>query len=390
MRRSKVLIGTLLMGVWLVAGGFAGGRAQTIGKYVPIPAGSDADKALTEVNAATDPTQKLALIDKFASTVGQGDMAIVADDLYVNHYIAAKNYDKAFEYGDKLFELDPDNFNNGVNMVRAAAEKGDTEKAFAYGDKLSAIVKRFQDKPTPEGNNEASWTDQKKRVLDSAHDNLTYAQQLLFNSAYQTKEGNKRAAYLAHFAQIFPDSPYADQALGVAAATYQQMQNTPKMLETANGLLAKDPNNLGMLILLADYYSEKGEQLDKAEASAKKAIAVLGTAKKPEGLTDEQWTQQSGLQKGLALSALGQVYLQKKNNVGAVENFKTASPLLKPDAGSYARNQYRLAFALLNLKKITDAKAALTDAASVNSPYKQPALDKLKALNAAVAAKAKS
>jgi len=390
MKRNKVLIGTLLLGVWLVAGGFAATQAQTIGKYVAIPAGSDADKALTEVNAATDPTQKLALIDKFASTVGQGDMAIVADDLYVNYYIAAKNYDKAFEYGDKLFELDPDNFNNGVNMVRAAAEKGDAEKAFAYGDKLSAIVKRFQDKPTPEGSNEASWADQKKRALESAHDNLTYAQQLLFNSAYQTKDANKRAAYLVHFAQIFPDSPYADQALGVAAATYQQTQNTPKMLETANGLLAKDPNNLGMLILLADYYSEKGEQLDKAEASAKKAITVLGTAKKPEGLTDEQWTQQSGLQKGLALSALGQVYLQKKNSVGAVENFKTASPLLKPDAGSYARNQYRLAFALLNLKKIPDAKAALTEAASVNSPYKQPAQEKLKALNAAVAAKAKS
>jgi tetratricopeptide (TPR) repeat protein len=391
MKRNKVLIGTLLLGVWVVvAGGFAATQAQTIGKYVAIPAGSDADKALTEVNAATDPTQKLALIDKFASTVGQGDMAIVADDLYVNYYIAAKNYDKAFEYGDKLFELDPDNFNNGVNMVRAAAEKGDAEKAFAYGDKLSAIVKRFQDKPTPEGSNEASWADQKKRALESAHDNLTYAQQLLFNSAYQTKDANKRAAYLVHFAQIFPDSPYADQALGVAAATYQQTQNTPKMLETANGLLAKDPNNLGMLILLADYYSEKGEQLDKAEASAKKAITVLGTAKKPEGLTDEQWTQQSGLQKGLALSALGQVYLQKKNSVGAVENFKTASPLLKPDAGSYARNQYRLAFALLNLKKIPDAKAALTEAASVNSPYKQPAQEKLKALNAAVAAKAKS
>ena len=84
----------------------------------------------------------------------------------------------------------------------------------------------------------------------------------------------------------------------MAAATYQQTQNTPKMLETANGLLAKDPNNLGMLILLADYYSEKGEQLDKAEASAKKAITVVGTAKKPEGLTDDQWTQQAGCKRG--------------------------------------------------------------------------------------------
>ena len=72
------------------------------------------------------------------------------------------------------------------------------------------------------------------------------------------------------FAQMFPDSPYADQAMGVAAASYRQTQNTPKMLEVANGLLAKDPGNLGMLILLADYYSEKGEQLDKAETTRKK------------------------------------------------------------------------------------------------------------------------
>jgi len=387
-RNRGLVLAALLLSAFAFAGVTAA-NAQTIGKYVPIPAGSDADKALIEVNAATDPAQKLTLIDKFASTA-QGDMAIVADDLYVNYYIAAKNYDKAFEYGDKLFEVDPDNFNNGINMVRAASEKGDTDKAFAYADKLAALLKRFQDRPTPEGNNDASWADQKKRALESAHDNLTYAQQLLFNGGYQTKDANKRAAYLVHFAQIFPDSPYADQALGVAAATYQQTQNTPKMLETANGLLAKDPNNLGMLILLADHYSEKGEQLDKAEASAKKAISVLETAKKPDGVSDDQWKQQSGLQKGLALSALGQVNIQKKNNAGAVDNFKAASPLLKPDAGSYARNQYRLAFALLNLKKIPEAKAALTEAASVNSPYKQPAQDKLKALNAAVAAKAKS
>ena len=47
-------------------------------------------------------------------------MAIVVDDTYVNYYLAAKNYDKAFEYGDKLFAIDPDNFANAVNMVRAA------------------------------------------------------------------------------------------------------------------------------------------------------------------------------------------------------------------------------------------------------------------------------
>ena len=389
MWRNKVLIGVLLVLVLFMAGLAVPAYAQTIGKYVPIPAGSDADHALTEINAATDPAAKLALIDKFATNLGQGDMAIVANDLYVNYYLATKNYDKAFEYGDKLFAVDPDNYNNGVNMVRAGVEKGDTDKAFSYGDKLSGILKRFKEQPKPEGKSDSDWDDQKKRTIESVRDNLTYAEQLLFNAAYQTKDANKRAALLVRFAQGFPDSPYADQAMGVAAASYQQAQNAPKMLEAANGLITKDPNNLGMLLLLSDYYSEKGEQLDKAEGYAKKAVSVLDTAKKPEGVTDEQWQQQSSLQKGLALSALGQVNLQKKNNAGAVDNFKAAAPLLKSDANSYARNEYRLGYALLNLKKIPEAKAALTEAALANTPYKAPAQDKLKALSAATSARAK-
>ena len=349
-----------------------------IGKSVPVPAGSDADHALTEINATTDPAQKLALIDKFAASA-QGDMAIVVDDTYVNYYLAAKNYDKAFEYGDKLFALDPDNFANAVNMVRAAQEKGDTDKLFSYGAKAADILKRYKVSSAPD--------DEKKRNLENAHDNTVYVQQLIFNGAYQTQDPTKRAAELVQFAQMFPDSPYADQAMGVAAASYRQTQNTAKMIEVANGLLAKDPNNVGMLLLLADYYSEKGEQLDKAEADAKKATAVLADAKKPEGVTDEQWQRQVSLQKGLALSALGQVNIQKKANAAAVENLKQASPLLKADAGSYARNQYRLGYALLNLKKVADAKQAFTEAASVESPYKQPSLDKLKAMAGATRAK---
>jgi len=174
------------------------------------------------------------------------------------------------------------------------------------------------------------------------------------------------------FAQVFADSPYASQALGVAATAYQQAQNASRMLEVANGLLGKDPNNVGMLLLLSDYYGEKGEQLDKAEAYAKKAASVLEAAKKPDEMTDEQWKLQSGLQKGLALSSLGQINIQKKDNAQAVTNFRAAAPLLKPDDGSYARNQYRLGFALLNLKRNPEAKDAFTQAASVNSLTKGP------------------
>jgi tetratricopeptide (TPR) repeat protein len=364
--------------------------AQQIGKYVPVSAGSDADRAMSEINAASDPTQKLALIDKFAAGPGQGDMAMVADELYVNYYLAQKQYDKAFEYGDKIFAIDPGNFQNAMNMIRAASEKGDVEKLLTYGEKTQSILTAYKSAPAPSGVAADTWEQQKAHTIESNQDNIRYVQQAVYNGSYQTPEPAKRADELLHFAKIFPDSDYTLTALGVAASSYQQAQNAPKMLEVANALLAKDPKNLGMLLLVSDYYGEKGEQLDKAEAYAQKAATLADSAPRPENVAEDQWKQQTALQKGLALSSLGQVNLQKKNNPQAIQNFQAAAPLLKSNDTAYARNEYRMGFAFINLKKYSDAKAAFTQAASVDSPYKQPALEKIKTLPASPATRRKA
>jgi len=202
----------------------------------------------------------------------------------------------------------------------------------------------------------------------------------MLSAAYQPKEPAKRADLLARFAKIFPDSPNAQRVLIGAAYAYQQAQEPQKMQELVNGVLAKDPNNVGMLVAMADIYSEAGTQLDKAEEYAKKVGTLCDTAKKPENVTEEDWKKQNDLQKGLALSALGQVGLQKKQDAAAVKNFQAASPLLKGDATSYARNQYRLAYAYVHLKQKKEAIQAFTEAASVDSPYKETAAEKAKEL----------
>jgi tetratricopeptide (TPR) repeat protein len=374
------------MTVLFLAGFFAAvpARAQ-IGKVVIVAAGSEADHQLNDISAATDPAAKLKLIDAFSAAHADGDLQILADEQYVNYYLNAKQYDKAFEYGDKLFALDPDNFSNAVNMVRAANEKSDIDRLFAAGEKASGILQRFKAQPAPAGPSADAWKAQQQQKLESVKDNQDYIEQSLMNAAYQQKDANRKAALLVRFANLFPDSPNAGQALGAAAVTYQQAQNRAKMVETANHALEKDPDNLGILLLLADDYSEKGEQLDKAESYAKKAASLCDTAKKPEGVSDADWQKQINLQKGLAFSALGQIDLQKKLNPAAVESLTKAAPLLKSNGSVYARNQYRLGFAYLNLKKIPEAKQAFTEAASVDSPYKGPALDRLKGLAAAKA-----
>jgi len=378
MRRSLMIFVTVVMALAL-----APLLGAQIGKRVSIGAGTPEDKALAEINAATDPAQKLALIDKFLAEYGKGDMAVVAYELYIAHYMAAKDYDRAYDYGEKLLGVDPDNFSAGVNMVRAAQEKADTRKLFAAGERVAASVARFKAQPPPEGTDAAAWAEQKARALAEAQDNINYVQYTLFNAAYQTREPATRVAMLERFVAAFPDSPYTVNAQALAATTYQLAQNYPKMLDAAAKVLARDANNLSMLLLLSDYFSEKGEQLDKAEGYAKKALDLLPAAHKPEGVTDEQWQKQISIQKGLALSALGQVHINRQRDAQAVEAFRTAAPLLKSDPFTYARNQYRLGFALLNLKRVPEARTALSEAASMDSPYRALAQEKLKTLPAA-------
>ena len=377
MLRPRILTALLLLLAL-----FAPACQAQLGKNVLIPAGSEIDHQLTAINNA-DPSQKLQLIDQFAQSHTEDDYQIVADEQYVNYYLNAKQYDKVFVYGDKLFALDPDNYLNAINLVRAASEKGDADKLFTYGEKAAAIVQRYKDASAPAGTDAVTWANQKTDKLASVKDDQDYVRESLWSVAYNAKDPAKKADYFERFAKLFPDTPEGEQALTMAAVSYQQAQNRPKMLDVANGALAKNPNNINMLLLLADDYGEKGEQLDKAEAYAKKAATLTDTAKKPDNLSDEQWKQELSVEKGLAFSALGQVNIQKKMNAQAVDNLTKAAPLLKSNAFGYARNQYRLGFAYLNLKRDADAKQAFTQAASVDSPYKGPAQQKLNELSTA-------
>jgi len=352
---------------------FAPASLAQLGKAVLIPAGSDVDHDLTAIIAA-EPAQKLALIEQFAQAHSEPDFQIVANEQFINYYLNAKQYDKVFEYGEKLFALDPDNYSDAVNlMVRAANESGDTAKLLLYAEKATSILDRYKASPPPEGTSADSWAQAKADKLASLKSDQDYVQQSLLSAAYNVKDPAQKAEAFARVAKMVPDTPEGEQAATMAASYYQQAQNRPKMLDVANGVLAKDPNNIGMLLLLADDYSERGEQLDKADAYAKKVVSLTDTVKKPDNLTDDQWKQQLSVQKGLALSALGQVSLQKKLNTPAVDNLTKAAPLLKSNAVAYARNEYRLGFAYLNLKRNAEAKQAFTEAASVDSPYKGPA-----------------
>jgi tetratricopeptide (TPR) repeat protein len=354
--------------------------AAQIGKTVSVAAGTDEDKALTEIYAAPDGPAKIALLEKFMADFGKGDLELLGDQLLVQSNLSQKNYARVYEYGDKVLKLDPDNFSTVVNMMHAADEQGDTPKMFTLGEKAAAIIARYKATPAPEGSTAGQWSAQKEQNLKDAQPDIEYVERTLFNTAYKTKDAAARAALYERYATVFPDSPYTSMAREQIAFAYQQAQLTSKMVDAAQNALVTDPVDISMLVLLADYWSDNNQQLDKAAANAQKALALLAKTQKPDNMTDEQWQRQTVLQKGLAYSSLGQVYLNKTQNPQALDAFKQASPLLKSDNFSYARNLYRLGFTLAKMQRTAEARVVLTEAVSFNTPYKsraQETLDKI-------------
>jgi tetratricopeptide (TPR) repeat protein len=353
-----------------------------IGKSIMVPAGTPEDKAVNAIAAAPDPAQKIALLDQFMKDYGsKPDLALLGEILYTTAYLQHNDYDKAIEQGEKVMAADPDNFATAVNLVRAAAGKPDAAKAFDFADQVLAIVARYKAAPPPAGTSQQTWASQQANTLKSAQEDIESMQYALFTAASQVSDGSQRAIFFDRFLKDFPDSAYAPNAREALAFAYQQAQNTPKMLDSAQQVLAKDPSNVSMLLLLADYYSGEGKQLDDAAADAQKALDTLGSAAKPAQVSQADWDKQVTLQKGIAYSALGQIDVIRTKNAQAVAAFKEADPLLESNNYYYARNLYRLGFTLAKMQQTAEAIKYLEQAIKIDSPFRALAQQTLAKIN---------
>jgi tetratricopeptide (TPR) repeat protein len=354
--------------------------AAQMGKQVSVRAGTAEDRLLAAIQAARDPGERLELINEFLAETEGTDASLLGYELLLNYWWAEKDYAKAYEAGEKALGIDPDNFATAVNLFRIAAEQQDAERMDRYGRTVGEIVQRYKARPAPEGQDETMWRHTQQQTLEESASSINYVELTLFNNAYQQTEPAARAAALERFLEAFPESVYAMNAQMVVAATYQQAQQYDKMLRFANRVLERDPSSYAMLLLLADYWSERGEELDKAEANATRALELLNALERPEHLTEEQWNAEISVRKGLAYSALGQVHIHRRRHAQAVEAFQAASPLLKNEPISYARNLYRLGFTLAQMRRTAEARRILTEAVSIESPYKplaQQTLDQI-------------
>src|SRR5579885_84013 len=376
----------LLLAVLLLALGAAAGPQLQLGRRIQIRAGTPEDRELAAIHAAATPEQKLALIEQFAREHPEGDLTLLANQLFVETYTALKDYDHVFLYGDRVLAADPENLTVATALVAAAQAKGDLDRLFGYGEKVSQAVAHFAAQPPP-GVSPEEWEREKAAALEQARPNPDYIAMALYEAARQQQDPARRAALLQRFLDAFPQAAAASAAELEVAGIYQRAHQTQQMIAFALRRVAASPTDIPMRLLLADTYSEQGIELERAEQLARQVLDLVAHAEKPASMSPEEWQRQLDLQKGLAYSALGQIYVRQNRDADAVAAFQQANPLLQSDRINYARNLYRLGFTLARMKRVAEARAALNEVVSLNTPYTPLARDVLRKLAGSRAAR---
>jgi hypothetical protein len=186
---------------------------------------------------------------------------------------------------------------------------------------------------------------QKKEIKNPAEYNA-------YMGAIQQTDPTAKAAALEAFLQTYPDSVMKEDALELLMRTYQQTNNLQKTEDAAVKLLQASPNNVTALALLS--YSKRmqalaggadaPQKLQQAAEYGQKGISALQTYQKPEGMTDDQFTQLKTQLAGIFNASVGLNALQTKDYANAQSHLAVAAAANPTDFAT----TYQLALANLD------------------------------------------
>ncbi len=166
---------------------------------------------------------------------------------------------------------------------------------------------------------------QKKEIKDPAEYNA-------YVNAIQQQNPAQKAQALEAFLQTYPNTVMKEDALELLMVAYQQANDAQKALDAATRVLQSNPNNIRALALLAYNYralaSQGGPQmadnLAKAKQYGTQGLQALQTMKKPDGMSDADFTKLHNETGAIFDGAVGFAALQAKDFPTAQKDMQEA------------------------------------------------------------------
>lgn len=346
-----------------------------------MPAGSPEDKAQQAASAESDPQKRLALWQDFLKTFSSNPAAVAYGNWQISQqYLDQGDMAKSLEYGDKALAAQPNNLDILVFMATAAQKANNNAKVVDCAARGGTAFNGIAHQTKPAGMEDDAFALKIQQDQEPFRSSYEYLEAAGLNAISAEQDAKQRMGYIERFMGAFPNSRLQEQIMQVAVYTLAQLKDSERLTQFATKALAADPKGMGTLVVLATAFSEFPNPafVTKGEDYAHKALALPKAQTK---LDDSQYIFYSGL----AHSALGYGLMTQDKTLPCIAELKTASTELKGHPDAYATALYRLGFAYAKTGKLAEAKAALTEAAAIQSPYQDSARELLGKVNAAAA-----
>lgn len=349
---------------------------------IVIPAGTPEDQALTAISNEPDAQKKMAAYQDFVQKFSSNPAAVAYGNWQIAQaYQTTGDLGKALEYGDKALAGSPHNLDILVSQTNLAQQMKNGAKILEYAAKGGEAYQGIGKEPKPDGMSEQDFAGHVEQDKVSGKNSYEFLEAAAFNAIADEKDPKARMSFIEKFSTVFPGSRFEEQIAQYVMYTLGpgQLNDPARLVSYGESAVAKDPNNLPALLLLANTYVEqtKPAAVNKAMTYAEKVVE-LAKADAPDADRSRK------LSAGVAQSTLGYALMKQDKTLAAVPHLKTASGLLKgQDDVAYATALYRLGYAYAKLNKVTEARETLNEAVKIPGPLQQPSQDLLTKVNAA-------
>jgi tetratricopeptide (TPR) repeat protein len=322
---------------------------------------------IQHIQQEQDPGEKFRFMEQFAAQYPSHPAIAWVYDQLQPAYFQSKEYDQAMRVGGLLLTIEPENLEAATTALRSAEAKHDPQQTVKWATRLAQVAGAF----AARGGASASQAKQAQTYADSC----TYA------AAMQTVDPKARLAILQGLQQRNPDNAFARALPADFFHTYLQMGDETTTIEMAEKGLKSDPDNVDMLMAVADFHFHKDTVKDRQSVitSTARVIEVIDKAR-PASMSDDEWVKKKFKMLGMAYYMGGMSNSMNSSFAKADGLLRAALPYLKDNAAEEAATLYHLGMANYRLaesggdrSRPVDALKFMRRCAAVKSPYQQQA-----------------
>jgi tetratricopeptide (TPR) repeat protein len=298
---------------------------------------------IQHIQQEDDPVEKLHYMEQFALQYSANPAILWVYDQLQPAYMKAKSWDQAMSTGEKRIALEPDNLEAAKLSMKSAEAKGSQDDISKWAD----ISWRMASEVLNKGGRNASDAEQMK----------LYAEFSFFQIAEHTDDPATRLQLLEDLQHRNPKTPYAENIPAECFVIYKRLNQMDKALEVADKTLAEQPDNIDMLMAVAEYHFGKEEAREKIIIYSARLIEVMPKKARPANLDDQEWERKKTHFLGTAYYMGGVSSALISQWARGDQMLRAALPLIAGESTQEATALYELGVANYHLADANPARA---------------------------------